>query len=82
MTREILLGICIGLVLVYLYYLYLKWANAWSGKAVKYSSNPRMATRADADYLDSYGWALPPEPIADGFNVVNFWILYYMASLA
>lgn len=79
MTREILLGIVIATILIYLYFLYLQWADEWSGKYARYSVNSRNVTKSDAEYLDTYGWAIPPEPIVDGFKVVNFWGKYYMA---
>lgn len=81
MIREILLGLVIAVILLYLYYLYLKWADEWTGKHAKYTANARSVTKSDAEYITTYGWALPPEPIADGFKVVNFWMKYYTAYI-
>lgn len=78
MIREILLGLVLALVLLYLYYLYLGWASDWSGKYAKYKVNPRSVTKQDAAHLDSYGSFLPPEPISDGYKVANFWMKYYL----
>ena len=79
MIREILLGLVLALVLLYLYYLYLAWAAEWSGKYARYIVNPRAVVKNDAAYLDTYSRFLPPEPIADGYKVINFWFKYYFA---
>ncbi len=81
MILEILLGLIIAIILLYLYYLYLEWADNWSTKYAKYKINPKTILSSDVEYLNSYGWLLPPEPVSDGFKIINFWIRYYYSYL-
>lgn len=79
MFLEVVFGILLALGWLYLFYLYLGWADNWSGKQAMYLAKPAAVLQNDKDYLDNYGWALPPEPVSDTYRYTNFWIQYYLS---
>jgi len=79
MFKEILLGICIAGILVYLAYLYLEWCSRYASARDLYGSNPLAVLKADKEVLNSYGNLIMPTYLADSYKPLRFWILYYSA---
>jgi hypothetical protein len=77
MFLEILFGIILALVLLYLFYLYLEWSEKWAVIKATYETMPAAVPKADAAYLDKNGWASPSEVISDTYKYTNFWLQYY-----
>ncbi len=81
MFVEILIGLLISCVLVYLLYTYLSWCSSYSGTKVIYDTNPAMVSAKDRAVLDTYGRYMLPEYLSDTYKPIRFWILYYDAWL-
>lgn len=81
MIPEILLGLSIAILLLYLFYLYLEWCSQYSPMMSLYqnASTKAMVLSADRAVLDKYGQFLMPEYLADTYKPIRFWILYYTA---
>lgn len=79
MFREILFGVLIAAVLIYLFYLYLEWCSNYSSAKAMYATNSIAVMKADKEVIESYGKFMLPEYLSDTYKPVRFWILYYQA---
>lgn len=77
MIAEIILGLSIVIVLLYSFTQYLKWSNGIYPSYVTYQTSPNAVSDATRTELDNWGWALPPEYLADSYKPASFWIQYY-----
>jgi hypothetical protein len=66
---EFILGLIVCIVLLYLYFLYLRWADS-------YRTNMQFDTSLQNSF---YANLLPPAYVSDSYKYVNFWINYYTA---
>jgi hypothetical protein len=80
MISEIIPGIFLVLVLLFLFYQYLKWADTWNGQMQLYKALPVSVDPTTTAYLQQYGWALPSMVISDTYKYTNFWLTYYLVS--
>ncbi len=76
MFIEIVLGILIAIVLLYLWLLYLQWSDTYNGLYNTYKIIPASVSNSDKAILDKWNWALPPEVLSDTYKYINFWLLY------
>ena len=77
MFIEIILGIVISIVLLYLFYLYLGWCDANSYNRDLYKYIPDVLPTADREMIDKYGTFILPTYLADTYKPLRFWIMYY-----
>ena len=80
MIIEILIGVLIAIILLYVFYLYLEWCNKYSTTKLLYNVNPLMVLTNDRQIIESYGKYMVPEYLSDTFKPIRFWILYYLAK--
>jgi hypothetical protein len=80
MLREILLGLLIAGILLYLFYLYLEWCSKYASAKVLYETNPLMVMKNDKAVIESYGKFMLPEYLSDTYKPIRFWMLYYKAK--
>ncbi len=80
MFREILSGVLIAGVLIYLLYLYLEWCSNYASANALYAANSIAVAKADKDVIESYGKFMLPEYLSDTYKPIRFWILYYQAK--
>jgi hypothetical protein len=80
MFAEILLGIILGLLLVYLYFLYVKWSLEYSSQldSPRRDVNGNIMKDSNGKTLknNTYQFLLPPNSISDSYRPINFWITY------
>ncbi len=79
MFREILAGLLVALVLLYMFYLYLAWCSKYSVTKVLYTTNPSFVLATDKAVIESYGSLMLPEYLSDTYKPIRFWILYNKA---
>jgi hypothetical protein len=77
MFIEILLGIIIAGIILYLIFLYIRWADEYNAKADMYKYIPSGVSADDVKTLSRYGWLLPPKVLSDTHKYINFWVKYY-----
>jgi hypothetical protein len=77
MFIEIVLGIIVAVILIYLWVLYLSWADRYNNVYATYKVLPISVSVEDKEMLDNWGWALPSEVITDTYKYAYFWGLYY-----
>lgn len=65
MFLEIILGIIVSLILMYLFFTYLKWSNDYYSQM----NQPK----ADS----TYSFLLPPRCVSESYKVITFWLQYY-----
>ena len=80
MFIEILLGLVIAAILLYLFYLYLGWCSNNSYKRDVYKYTPKLLTPADRATIEKYGSYILPTYMADTYKPIRFWISYYYAK--
>jgi hypothetical protein len=80
MFLEILFGIIIAIILMYLFYLYLEWCDKHSANLELHQHAANFLLPADREYLDTYGKYMLPVYLADTYKPIRFWILYYSAK--
>jgi hypothetical protein len=81
MFIEIVLGCIIALIVLYLIFIYIKWASGISDASEMYKYLPAGVSPNDAETLSKYGWLLPPIVLSDTFKYINFWMQYYGARI-
>jgi hypothetical protein len=80
MFIEILLGLVIATILIYLFYLYLEWCSNNSYKRDVYNYTPKLLMPTDRTNMEKYGSYILPTYMADTFKPIRFTILYYYAK--
>ncbi len=80
MIIEIILGIFLGILLIYLYFLYVKWASSYYPRIYKPKKNKKGIIIKD-EYGnvvkdDDYAFLLPSKSMVDTYKPINFWITY------
>jgi hypothetical protein len=81
MFGEILIGLLISAILLYLLYLYLGWCSTYSSAKILYKLNPSVVNSNDKQVIATYGKYMLPEYLSDTYRFIRFWILYYTAVL-
>jgi hypothetical protein len=79
MLGEILIGILISGLIVYLMYCYLSWCSTYSDIKLLYEINPVFVSKKDRDLMDTYKKFMLPEYLSDTYKPIRFWLLYYQA---
>lgn len=77
MFIEIVFGLLIATILMYLWIVYLSWANEYNQPYYNYKFMPISVSPEEKFLLDRWGWALPSEVISDTYKYLYFWSLYY-----
>ncbi len=80
MIREILVGLLLALVILYMFYLYLAWCSKYSVTKVLYKTNIDLVLPNDKAVIESYGGFMLPEYLSDTYKPIRFWILYNKAK--
>lgn len=81
MFIEIILGIVISIILLYLFYLYLGWCDANSYNRDLYKYEPNLLLTEGRDTIEKYGSFILPTYLADTYKPLRFWIAYYMEKM-
>lgn len=77
MFIEIVLGIIVAIIMIYLWIQYLSWADRYNSIYATYKVLPISVSDEDKEMLNTWSWALPPEVISDTYKYAYFWSLYY-----
>jgi hypothetical protein len=80
MFIEIVIGVLIGMVIVYLWTLYLSFGDAYNDTYEIYKITPAVVSKSDRDILTQWGWSLPPVVVSDTYKYTNFWFLYWYSK--
>ena len=80
MVLEILLGFIIGVILIYLWFLYLKWGSILNENTELYDYNRMLVTESKRDKIDKWRALIPSPILSDTYKYINFWVLYYYAK--
>ena len=80
MFIEIILGIVISIILIYLFYLYLEWCDNNSVNRDLYKYDPTMVLEERRNTIEQYGIFILPSYLSDTFKPLRSWILYYRAK--
>ena len=81
MFIEILLGVCISILFIYMFYLYLGWCDANSYNRDLYAYDPTMLLEKDRPTIEKYGSYILPTYLSDTYKPIRFWVLYLKAKL-
>jgi len=76
MIIDILLGILLSFIILYLWVLYVEWGDSLSFKYEIYKVSPKILPVKDRELLDKWGWALPPDVISNSYKYIYFWVIY------
>jgi hypothetical protein len=80
MILEILLGFILGIILIYLWLLYLKWGNVLNENIELYDYNRVLVESSKRDEIDKWRLVMPSPVLSDTYKYINFWMLYYYAK--
>ncbi len=81
MFIEIILGIVISGILLYLFYIYLEWCDTHSFNRDLYNYDPTMILASSRDIIEKYGSYMLPTYLSDTYKPLRFWIMYYMEKI-
>ncbi len=86
MIIEILLGLLIAIICLYLFYLYLEWCDKYNTIRLQLSDPvlsvaiPKEKRLEYMNTLDSYGFLLLPPYLSDTYKPIRYKLLYTAAS--
>jgi hypothetical protein len=81
MILEIFLGFLISILLIYLWFLYLKWGDGINEDIELYNYNSSLIRGSKKETIENWGWLSPSMVLSDTYKYINFWILYYKTRL-
>ena len=69
---DLILGICISLILFYLFYLYLGWSNNVAGMYEFYLKDPELVSENLRWQYDNFYWAILPNYMNEAYRSLNY----------
>jgi hypothetical protein len=77
MFIEILIGLIVACLLIYLFYIYLGWCSNYSNKLLLFEDAPSALSSGDRDYIATYKKFMLPVHLSETYKPIRFWIIYY-----
>ena len=82
MGWEILVGVLLAGVILYLFYIYLAWCSLYSDDKALYDSGAAdLMFDDERQRIENYGWLMLPEYLSDTYKPIRFYIMYNIAKL-